>query len=119
MPTFLSKLKKINSIIKQLTFIIKSIKDFGEILFYTFLTFYIGHDKIFKKNKTEDLIPIDIDNVLSSGPPPSPTSSEPFQSISNEHDLLFYSDLLKVFVMSVLFGITIIKIKNLIIKYKN
>lgn len=115
MATFLSKLKKINSIIKHLTAVIKSIKDLGEIVFYTFLTFYIGYDKFFKKDKTQSLMPIDVDNAL---PPIPPESTNSLESIINEHDLLFSADLLKFFVVSVLCGINIVKIKNLIIKDK-
>ena len=118
MATFLSKLKKINSIIKHLTAVIKSIKDLGEIVFYTFLTFYIGYDKFFKKDKTQSLMPIDVDNALPPSPPIPPESTNSSESIINEHDLLFSADLLKFFVVSVLCGINIVKIKNLLIKDK-
>ena len=118
MATFLSKLKKINSIIKHLTAVIKSIKDLGEIVFYTFLTFYIGYDKFFKKDKTQFLMPIDVDNALPPAPPLPTESTNSLESIINEHDLLFYSDLLKFFVVSILCGITVVKIKNFFIKDK-
>ena len=47
----LVKIKRINTVVEQLTFLLKNFKSLLEIVFYIFLMFYIGFDEIFKTFK--------------------------------------------------------------------
>lgn len=109
MSFLVNKIKKTTTVIKQLTLLFKSFKSLCEIIFYIFLMFYVGFDKI----DTTNLRKISY-KQLDYGVNPEVTST-----VEKIKDYTFYVDPIAIIIILTLIVIIGFKINEMINVKKN
>lgn len=108
----LVKIKRINTVVEQLTFLLKNFKSLLEIVFYIFLMFYIGFDEIFKTFnllKVKNDIETDIANVKNEIEVDLTDASKEVIQLSKEVSINY----LEIGIVVILLSIVIYKIIGL------